>query len=230
MHSLKYSSYCSSLSAANEHPSSCYSSSFAHHSFAWLLLCVLSAVFSMRWLLSPHLRSTQVFFHTDGVCGCIGMSSAAVAPLWLVISFVVLWENNCNNNMHLKRIWVSLCELSADLAACWSYVQYYSNNLPFDSLGMVTTCGSSKVSMQTFDIRCHLNAWTTCCAAAEESRANKQREGKIQAVTVFTGEASLNNTISASLGLCKPTLNWPQKLRNFEQTSEGESRCSFTRL
>lgn len=61
-------------------------------------------------------------------------------------------------------------------------------------------------------------------------RANKQREGKIQAVTVLTGEASLNNMISASQGPCKPTLNWPLKLRNFEQTSEGESRCSFTRL
>lgn len=93
---------------------------------------VLSAMFSIRWLLTPHLCRNPVIFHTDGVLHCIRMSAAA--PLWLVISFAVLQENNCNNNMHLKRIWVSLCELSAGWAACWSWMQYGSNKLCFDSV------------------------------------------------------------------------------------------------
>lgn len=74
--------------------------------------------------------------------------------------------------------------------------------------------------MRAFDVRRHRNAWAARCAAAEESWVNKQREGKIQAVTVLTGEASLNNTISGSLAVRKETLNRPQKLRNFQQTSE----------
>lgn len=75
---------------------------------------------------------------------------------------------------------------------------------------MVAIYGHGRAGTQTFDVRCHLNTRTTCGAAAEEMRVNKKREAKTQAVTVLAGEASLNNRISASPGLCKAPLNWRQ--------------------